>query len=575
MTGEPWLPMSGFVGTFDGDNHTISNLGAPLCKTTNDGVTIKNLTLEGAINSTQYRFGAFICDHLDGELTITNCVNKTAITSVNDRTGGFIGNVSAGTVKMTDCENMANLTSTIYNLGGFIGDTSAPSITLTRCYNRGTVTGVGESSVQIAGIIGTFRGGENSTLSLISCGNEAAIEGKKNSNSNSNVGGLIAWSTSQTGKVAYISNCYNIAPVVATGNYVGGLAGQISNASSLVIEDSYNTGDVESDGNNVYMLCGRMQTAVNGTVTNCWNGGAARGKASSLLIVSGANVTNSYNLIGSQTGVTQVTDAQLASGEVTYKLNGNSSDGIWRQTLGTDMTPKLTADGDKVYPFATSGTTPYFVNNESSPVVPAMTLTDMADYDADADFTATSLTYDRTLEAGGYHSLCLPFKVTTTMLGEGSKLFTLKGKDENYVTLEETPSVAAGVPCFASVTSDFNFNTLKLENVEMKSGVTNGTNLKGTFTNNADLGAGFYKLDPTGTYFGLTTVGATATAFRSYIPAPASGSVKTLNILLSDGTSLTPTLSEEREAVIYDLAGRRVTKATKGLYIINGKKVVK
>lgn len=62
--------------------------------------------------------------------------------------------------------------------------------------------------------------------------------------------------------------------------------------------------------------------------------------------------------------------------------------------------------------------------------------------------------------------------------------------------------------------------------------------------------------------------------FRSYITA-GSGNVKTLNILLSDGTSLTPTLSEEKEAVIYDLAGRRVTKATKGIYIVNGKKVMK
>ena len=201
-----------------------------------------------------------------------------------------------------------------------------------------------------------------------------------------------------------------------------------------------------------------------------------------------------------------------------------------------------------------------------------MTLTDMADYAADAPFTATSLTYNRTLAAGGYHSLCLPFAIDTDMLSAaGGKLFTLKKVGDDAVTLEEAASVAAGVPCFASVTEPFTFGTMS--NVEMVASVTNGERLKGTFTNNDALGAGFYKLSPDGTYFGLTTDGATATAFRSYIAAPAG--VKTLNILLSDGTSLTPTLSEEREAVIYDLAGRRVEKATKGLYIINGKKVVK
>ena len=67
------------------------------------------------------------------------------------------------------------------------------------------------------------------------------------------------------------------------------------------------------------------------------------------------SVSNVYFLesIGSENGE-QVTVEELASGEVTYKLNGEQSDDpVWFQTLGTDATPHLF-----------KGLTVYFVNGE-------------------------------------------------------------------------------------------------------------------------------------------------------------------------------------------------------------------
>ena len=64
----------------------------------------------------------------------------------------------------------------------------------------------------------------------------------------------------------------------------------------------------------------------------------------------------------------------------------------------------------------------------------------------------------------------------------------------------------------------------------------------------------------------------TIAAGKAYLTGISAG-VKA--VTFGTTTSLTPALSEERETVIYDLAGRRVEKATKGLYIINGKKVLK
>jgi hypothetical protein len=519
---DAWTPMEDFTGTLDGNNFTIYNLGAPLFKTTKDGATIKNLTLNGSLTSTQNRFGAFICDHLEGQLTITNCVNQTAITSKNDRSGGFIGNVSAGTVNMTDCENMANLTSTITNLAGIIGDTSASSTTLTRCNNTGSITGLGDVSVQMAGIVGTFRGGENSTLRLVRCGNSGAIEGKKNSNGNSNVGGLVAWVNSQSGKVAYISNCYNIAPVVATGNFVGGLAGQISKLSSLVIEDSYNTGDVVSDGTDVYMLCGRMENAGNGTVTNCWNSGTARNAASPLLMVDGNNITNSYNVNtdgktcaqGAATLIPGYEDSWLASGAFTYYINNAAGKTVYYQTLGSFPTPWFT--GQVVYKTSDAGWGTFF--------------------DTEKAYAFT-----------------------------GVKAYT--GKiDGSVLKLTEVSQANAGTPVILEGT--YYNKVAKATPAEMPE-----NDLKGTATDLAADGSQYVlakKDDVVGFY--QATEGTIA-AGKAYLTGISAG-VKAITFGTIDGI-VSPLGETEEGAAIYDLSGRRVEKATKGLYIINGKKILK
>jgi hypothetical protein len=104
---------------------------------------------------------------------------------------------------------------------------------------------------------------------------------------------------------------------------------------------------------------------------------------------------------------------------------------------------------------------------------------------------------------------------------------------------------------------------------------TQGNDLVGTYEtitnpgnayvlNNGDEGVGFYKLAATGTIgFGKAYLVASAAA-RDFLG-------------FDETTSLTPIPSPIGEGgdVIYDIHGRRVNgKPSKGLYIINGKKVV-
>ena len=63
-------------------------------------------------------------------------------------------------------------------------------------------------------------------------------------------------------------------------------------------------------------------------------------------------------------------------------------------------------------------------------------------------------------------------------------------------------------------------------------------------------------------------------AFKAYLPATPAGA-RFLGFDFGTETGIGEVETEGENAVIYDLSGRRVQKAQKGLYIVNGKKVIK
>lgn len=68
--------------------------------------------------------------------------------------------------------------------------------------------------------------------------------------------------------------------------------------------------------------------------------------------------------------------------------------------------------------------------------------------------------------------------------------------------------------------------------------------------------------------------GATIQGFRAYLPVPSTVRIAGMRIVDGDVTRIEGVNAEESHKVdVYDLSGRRVQRATKGLYIINGKKV--
>ena len=65
-------------------------------------------------------------------------------------------------------------------------------------------------------------------------------------------------------------------------------------------------------------------------------------------------------------------------------------------------------------------------------------------------------------------------------------------------------------------------------------------------------------------------------AFKAYLPAPVGSEAPMFSFGRGEGTtSIDQLINTDSELVIYDLAGRRVQKMEKGIYIVNGKKVIR
>ncbi len=89
------------------------------------------------------------------------------------------------------------------------------------------------------------------------------------------------------------------------------------------------------------------------------------------------------------------------------------------------------------------------------------------------------------------------------------------------------------------------------------------------FANKEPNGVGFYLLD--------SSNGSTIAPFKAFLAVPKSQTAPDF-IGFGDTTGIDATLNDNgqmiNDNIIYDLSGRRVMNPTKGLYIINGKKVV-
>ena len=244
------------------------------------------------------------------------------------------------------------------------------------------------------------------------------------------------------------------------------------------------------------------------------------------------------NVYGNAQG-THATSAQLADGTIATVLQNSRAEEVWVQDPVTNQ-PMLALFAGK-YKVPTSG---------------------LGTFSAKANFTLPEgleayycKNYDSTngsISVVGIEGT-VPAETGVLLRGTGGETYTLTISDDEAATVTDNALVA--VTTQTTIQQTATIGEVEYTNFGLSGGVFKKVNSKG----------------------------GTVKANRAYLQIPSSAlppATAAEGIILvwdeeTDGiSSLSTNPSPSREVIYYDLQGRRVAKPAKGLYIVNGKKVI-
>ncbi len=286
-----------FMGTFDGQGHTISSIkisdveilsqavfnrgffgrtdsavikdftlvidytyaknntggvAASASKTTFDGITVKGSMQISSKASAANQVGGIV-GLTENSVTITNCKNEANINanaSAEDTVsntknyikstyvGGIVGKAASATI--SDCENTGKIGGG-YAVGGIVGQTYNTKSTIERCINSGDITAnwAGTTkSYSVGGIVGYLY--KNDVV-------DGCINRGKISANTASAGGIIGMFYT---KDASVKNCYNTGEVqnLYASGVVGGIAGCVGSSAysqiDVYIQNCLNAGNL-------------------------------------------------------------------------------------------------------------------------------------------------------------------------------------------------------------------------------------------------------------------------------------------------------------------------------------------
>ncbi len=255
---------------------------------------------------------------------------------------GLFGYVTEGTIENLTVSGKIDVSGSSIWAGGIVG--TIRNGVLSDLTSNVNVTGKTTTKGTFGGVAATVEGTDGTEGSTMeNCANYGAVTAGGVLDC---TGGLVGYMNSAT-----INNCANYGEVDTTkataqqnaGVNTGGIVGYINNKTAY-ITNSLNTGKVSNASSNDDMTCytgaivGRIRADLGG-ITNIYylNTSAAQG--------CGENEN------GAELGITAKDAEELASGEVTYLINGGTTDGTqaWYQTIGADGYPVLDSTHEAVY----------------------------------------------------------------------------------------------------------------------------------------------------------------------------------------------------------------------------------
>ncbi|MBL1009677.1 MAG: hypothetical protein JJO71_39335 [Escherichia coli] len=307
-----WVPIGNstyqYLGTFDGNGKTISNLYINVTPRDYAGFfgyadngSIKNITFDNAkVTSIAQFTGILIGQANNSFIENIKTLESCSVDGVKT-VGGIAGSVLGNIIK---CENhaRANGANGAYYVGGIVGRYNGydKSKSITSCANYGDVTSTGNCA---GGMVGYFDSG-----TIQNCANYGDVTGTDN------VGNLIG----------FADEC-NLNNVLGTGNVtatfvdcVGLLVGNIKNSSSTA--------------SGILAYNGSAKLTINGTEQT----------VEAVKAIGGGSLTSAEKIMA-------FSAEQLKSGLVAFLLQKNvSGSAKWGQKLNTDDHPLL-GSADEVY----------------------------------------------------------------------------------------------------------------------------------------------------------------------------------------------------------------------------------
>lgn len=393
-----WTPIGNegnqYIGTFDGQNHTIKNMSITK-QGNNSGLfgytanaAIKNIIITGKITITaeSYTEGyGSIAGRTDNTTTVTNCHSSVNITinSTMESTAG-------------DC---------IGHIGGIVGKMHDGDSAISNCSYSGTIE-LNDKPVKVAAGIAGYA--INSTVPITNC--------------------------SFTGN---INSTYTGATII------GGIFGYTRSAGDVKVTNCLSVGTISNSGDTSLtgILIGRINNGYgNNAVKNNYYSSS-----------SSLNVFGSITDTPTTAPATSCTPEKMESGEVAYLLQGEQTEAVWGQTINTDPYPVL--GGAKVYQNETyegcegnKGNATYvYANNAADPVY-----ADHTDGDEDGKCDTCSKYMDNIGARLVGHSLTLDgsvgvnfyMELSSEVISDSSAYmeFTLPGGKTSTVKVSEAPT---------------------------------------------------------------------------------------------------------------------------------------
>lgn len=202
-----------------------------------------------------------------------------------------------------------------------------------------------------------------------------------------------------------------------------------------------------------------------------------------------------------------------------------------------------------------------------------LVLSEDAAFFAPKAFTAAEVSFDRDFAAGRVNTFVLPFTFTVP---DGISVTKLNKVEGTTLTFSPVTTAEANTPYLIETNETRPFDALT--NVEVAATATvdvtvSGVTHHGAFDSETVTSGetAYYGWNENGEFVKATT--GTLLPFRTYLTTSAAQAAPAFKVIMDKPTGIDTITTTETDGAIYDLTGRRVEKAVKGIYIRDGKKV--